>query len=291
MADDALDRPIFGTERGPWTPFTWRFSGETVLRCVVVLVLAYQVTLTILLAINDAYHLNMYTLWAFTLYTASAALLLAALFIESWLLTLMVLFALPLIAGTIILVAVLIIIIIAKNATVYIDGSVCEMPPDDDAISIEVLHTGDWLEHGVVVFNWLLVLLAGYEYFHYIVVRSLRSWNPVYQWLYFVYWMCIPLLPAVIYQAIFDAQEIYQTTFTVVELTFITLAIVWIWMLVLWFVFTARYSREDIRAFWLPNQREVLAGRLSGAGEPNPASREVAVPTLINVARERDVVL
>lgn len=292
MATEALDRPIFSSADGkPWTPFTWRFTGEAILRGIVILVLVYQVTLTILLAVNDAYHLDMYTLWAFTGYTIAAALLVTALFIESWMLTLMVLFALPLIAGTIVLVAALIIIIIARDATIYIDGSVCEMPPDDDAYSIEVLHTGDWLEHGVVVFNWLVVLLAGYEYFHYIVVRSLKSWNPVWQWLYFIYWMNIPLVPVVIYQAIFDAQKIYKTSFSQVELTFITLAIVWLWMLALWLIFTARYSRKDIREFWLPNAQEVRSGRLSGAGLPNPQAASVAVPTLINSERGCGVVL
>lgn len=291
MQPDFLDRPILTNGGKPWTPFTWRFTGETILLCVVGLVLAYQITVTVVLAVNDAYDLTAYTLWAFTGYTAAAVLLVCALFFEGWFLTTMVLFAHPPIAGTIVLVAVLIGIIILKDATVYIDGTVCEMPPPDDPISIEALRTGDWLEHGVVVFNWLVVLLVGYEYFHYIVVRSLRSWNPVYQWLYFIYWMCSPLVPAIIYQAIFDVQEKYKTSFTTVELVFITIGIVWVWMLILWLIFTARYTRKDIDVFWLPNGDELMRGMLQGRGEPNPQSAEVAVPSLINSSPESRIFL
>ena len=276
-----LDQPLCGGTAA-WTPFTWRFSGKAVLRFVLFVVLVYQIVLTVLLAINDAYHMNMYTLWALTGYTVAAVLLLAGMFTEGALLTGLTLVVLPLIAGTIVLVAALIIIIIARDADVYVDGSVCEMPPDDDAHSVEVLHTADWLEHGVVVFNWMVVLLVGYEYFHYILVRSLRSWNPVWQWLYFLWWMCGPLVPVVIYQAIFDAHEIYQTSFTVVQLMFLSVAIVWLWMLLLWIAFTARYTHEDLREYWFPNSAELAAGHLSGAGAPNSQSAEVAVPTLIN---------
>jgi len=281
-APEWLDREIFSGNQ-PWTPFTWRFVGETVLRWTVFYYFIYQIASTIVLAENDAYDMGKFTLWAFTMYTVYWALLLAALFFERWFLTLIVLFFLPVVAGTTVLVAGLILIIIARDAEIYIKGTVCQTPLPSDPRTMEQVHTGDAIEHTIVVFNNLTSLIVGCAYFRYIVVTTLRSWNPVYQWLYFIYWMCSPLLLPVIYQSIFNVRKVYDTSYSVVQLTFMSLGLVWVWMIFLWFTFTARYSKRDFEAFWLPNARELASGQLRGTGAPNPSSTETIVPQFVKL--------
>lgn len=265
-----------------WTPFSVRFRGKTLLRLATLLVLAVQIALTIVLAINDAYHMDMFTLWSFTILTAFSAVLLVALYVEWVPLTYAVLFGLPLVIGNVVFVAVAIIVIIANDATVYAEGSPCEQPPPADPdITVEQLHTGDWLEHGWPVFGVFLILLAGGEYLsRFIVVRTLRSFNAVSQWLYWFYWMFASLVLLIIYQAIFDVDEMYPTSFTTVERTFILFAIILIWQTITWTIFIAEYSVEDVNFYWLPTWAEVARGCAVGSGQPVAGVAEYTMPTL-----------
>lgn len=282
------DTPLlsFDTADGKaWTPFSVRFRGKTLLRVATAFVLAVQIALTVVLIVNEAYNMKMFTLWSFTLLTAFNVVLLVALYVEHWLLTYSVLFGLPVILGNVVFVAVAIVVIIANDSTVYAHGTPCETPPPaNPEHTVSQLHTGDWAEHAWPVFAVVLILLAGGEFLAtYMVVRSLRSFGPVAQWLYWIYWMCASLAILVVYQLIFDIGKIYPTSFTVAERTLILLAIIWVWQAVTWWIFTAAYTLEDVRMYWLPTLRELAEGKLSGAGASSSSQHEVLVPDIEQV--------
>lgn len=265
-------------ENQVWTPFSVRFTARITLLAATLLVLAFQIAITVVAAVNDAYDLTMFTLWSFTMLTAFLVVLVAALIIERALFTLLVLFGLPLVLGNVVFVAVTIIVIIANNSAVYTDGSTCEQPPPADPISMSNLHTGDWVLHGWPVFAMFLVLIAGGQYFaRRVVIPSLRSFKPVWQWLYFLYWECVSLVPLAIYQSIWDVDKKYPTSFTTAERTLIMLAILWVWMTALWAVFTAEYSPDQMDVRAMPHIEDLAEGRLWGTATPSTAHHELVI--------------
>jgi len=280
------DAPLFATTDGKaWTPFSVRFRGKTLLRVATAFVLVVQIALTIVLAVNGAYHMKMFTLWSFTLLTVFSAFLLVSLYTEHWLLTNAVLFGLPFILGNVVIVAIAIVVIIANDSTVYAHGTPCQSPPPaNPEHTVSQLHTGDWAEHAWPVFAVVLILLAGGEFLAtYMVVRSLRSFSPLGQWLYWIYWMCASLVLLIVYQLIFDINKIYPTSFTTAERTLILFAIVWVWQAVTWWIFTAAYTLEDVHMYWLPTLRDLAAGTLSGEGAPSTSHHELIVPDVEDV--------
>jgi hypothetical protein len=279
----ALDRPLFAGDDGrAWTPFSLRFRGKTLLRVTSALVLVAQIVLTILLAVNNAYNMGMFTLWSLTVLTVFVAVLLASLFVQYWLLTDTLLFGLPVVVGLVTFVVIAIIVIIANNSSDYTKNTPCAQPPPaDPKYTVSQVHTGDWLEHFWPVAALTLILLAGAEFLaNYVVVRSLRSFTPIGQWLYFIYWMNGALVLLVIYDSIFDIDKIYPTSFTAVQRFFILLAIIWIVMLYAWWIFTARYALDEMHVTWLPTIAEWARGRTAGAGLPSPLHHEMLLPTL-----------
>ena len=97
-------------------------SVKFILRVVVALLLAMQIAVTILIAVNGSYDMSMFTFWNYTMLTAFFVLLLAALFYERWLLT--IAFAiLPMMLGTTFIISVAIVIIVQRNADIFLgDG-------------------------------------------------------------------------------------------------------------------------------------------------------------------------
>jgi len=246
-----------------WTPFSVRFTVRNKLLAATLYVLAYQIAVSVV-----------------------ALVLLVSLVLEHLWLTLAVLFGLPLVMGNVVFVAVVIIIIIQNNAEVLLRKTECaDPPPAHDPISMSKIHTGDWALHGGPVFNVLVLLVAGGAYFsQHILVRSLRSFPPWAQWLYFVYWMNATLLFMLTpYQIAFDVDKKYPTSFSVAERTLIELAVIWVWMASTWFIFTADHTidRREIlsssRVEYLPSVPELRAGRWTGEAAPSTAHREMVI--------------
>lgn len=257
---------------GVFTPFSVRLGGKTLLRGTVLVLLGVFLAVAIVLAVNHAYSLDMFTLWSMTALLAFLLTFAVALFYERWLLTLVVLFWLPVVLSRVTTVAVAVVLILQNNADLLVEGTRCEEPPPADPDrTLEQVHTGDWVEHPLPWIAMLFLVLVGFPYLHHIVVRSLRSWNPVFQWLYFVWWLCAPLVLMVVYSLGFDIRRQYPTSWTVAEWVLIVGAVHVGFQLYYWLMFTARYSLTEFHTYWwLPTPQELADGHLRGSGAPNP---------------------
>jgi hypothetical protein len=270
-----------------WTPFSVRLRSLLLLRIMVALALAWQIGSTILLAVVHEYNMNMYTFWSYTLLTVFYTVLAVALFWERMLITLTTVFALPLVVGNAVFVALAIIIILANNAEAYRKGSECDTPAGD--LSLEELHTGDWLIHGGPVFGLLLVLLAGLEFFgQRLIVRQLRTWTAASQWLYWVYWMVSPLVLIVIYQLCFDVDKLYPTSFTLTERTLILAALTLCTQLLWWLIFTQVPEHEQLHAHSVPTLHDVVVHGHGGNAHFEPSWQSDAIAQLTVGSDEND---
>lgn len=287
-ADDDTDegclyRPILFTDRagGVWTPASVRFHTKTVLRFVVGVVFCATLAVTIVLAVNDAYNMSMFTLWSWTIFLAFSFVLWVALWVQHLLLTYVLLLFLPLVLSNVVFVAIAIVIIIANDSTVLTNNTPCATPPPaDPKYTVSQVHTGDWIEHGWPPFATLvIVMLAGYL-IRKAMRRVLQSFNPAVQWLYFVYWMCGTLVLLGIYDLAFDIAATYPTSFTTAQRVLILLGIVWVWQLFTWIAFTSKNVKSDVHLLWPASVDEFLAtGRLNGAAHPSHSHAELLVPT------------
>lgn len=200
-----------------------------------------------------AHHINSH----FFINYINNAVLVVALFWEWLLITLTVTFALPVVLGNAVFVALAIIIILANNAEAYRKGSECDTPPGD--LSLEKLHTGDWLIHGGPVFGLMLVLLAGLEFFsHRLIVAQLRAWSAAWQWFYWLYWMLAPLTLIVIYQLCFDVDARYPTSFSLAQRTVILAALTLCTQLLWWIIFTQVSEQSQLHAHSVPTIHNTL---------------------------------
>lgn len=243
-----------------WTPFSVRLRSRLLLFIIVALFEAADFAIIIALCVWHQYKMNMYTYWSFTILTAFYALLLVSIVVERLFFTLTVLFALPVVLGNVVFVAIAIIIIIANNAEAYRKGSVCANPPGD--MSLESLHTGDWIVHGLPVFGVMVVLLCGLEFFSQnIIAKQLKAWNAALQWLYWLFWMLGPLALITLYQLIFDVNKLYPTSFSVAERTAILASVVLIWQFLTWLIFTQVSQYQQIHAHSVPSLHNLVEHR------------------------------
>lgn len=246
------------------TPLSVRFSSLALTRIFALVGLTWQVVTTILLAVAGQYHMYMYTYWSYTALTAFYAVLSVALFWERLAITLFSLFWLPFVMGNSVFVLLAITIIIANDATAYIDGSVCDTPPG--SLTIEKLHTGDTLIHVLPVL-WLgATLLAGLEYFSQrLIVAQVSAFSAAGQWLYWLFWMTGPLVLISIYQLAFDVDKLYPTSFSVGARVAILGAVSITTQLGWWIILTQHQIVHQIHAHSLPTPLQVLSeGRLHG---------------------------
>jgi len=282
MSDDpgCLEQPLcFGV--GAWTPATVRFHTKTVLRAVVTAVAVWRIVITILLAVNGAYNMGMFTLWSYTLVTAFAVVFAVSLWAQHLLLSYTLLFFLPLVLTNVVFVALAIIIIIANDSSVYTKNTPCaDPPPADPKYTVSQLHTGDWIEHGGPIFDLMLMLLAGgLILLRFVLQRTLDSMSPLLQWAYWAYWMGASLVLLGIYDLAFDIDKTYPTSFSTAERVLILLAIVLVWQTFTWIAFTSQTVSQDFHISIPATPAEFLAtGRLAGAGTLQ--TPHVLVPTV-----------
>ena len=230
-----------------FTPFWVRFKAKLVFNVCAWLLCLIQIGLTIGLAVTDNYGLGAYTLWSFTMLTIFACCLAVAVIVEQLTLTLVTLWMLPIVLGNVVTVAIAIIIILQNNIQLFLDDTKCDVPPPLHPTSMALKHTGDWLLHGWPVFGMLLLLIAGMDYFgRLVIVHSLALMGSIKQWIYFIYWFVAPLVPLIIYDIAFDVDKKYPTSFTWIERALILIAIMWVWMLFMWVVLTARTGYGQI---------------------------------------------
>jgi hypothetical protein len=248
------------------TPLSWRIKSQTLLILTVASLLLFQICTSALLLAHGAYHWKMYTLWSYTMLTVFYAVLLAALLVQHVVLTMVVLFFLPIILGNVVFVAVAVTVIIANNAEVMIKGTVCgsilynsTLPTTTPLLSMEALNTGHWTLHGFTLFGVLVLLNCGLDCLgRQIVLRSMQRFNPAQQWLYFLFWLFGPFILLATYENTEDVDKNYPTSFTLLQRTAIMAAIVLVWQLYSWAMFTARRTIDQLDAVFLPTVHELL---------------------------------
>lgn len=244
--DDAL---LYAhAKKGMITPFYVRFKGETLIKWTSILRLAVLVTLAILLIVNNHYNWNMYTFWSLAILIVYRAALTLSLYIQHLPFTVVVLFGFPLVFGNAVLVCLAILVIIANNAHVLTDGSVCS----GGEISMETLNTFHWILHGYPVLDMFIDLVLIFYYIRKAVIKSLYTFSALGVWAYFGFVMLGTLVPIGIYQLIFDVDKQYPTSFSGLIRNLIMLAIVEPCQLFLWFAMTAIYTSKQIHFWWLP---------------------------------------
>lgn len=182
------------------------FSGTSkfVLRVTATVFFGWQLGITIAFAVLGFYDMSMFTFWNYTLLTIFFAWLLAALIYERWLLTGVLLFALPIMLGTTFIVWVSIVIIVARNEDVFLG---------DGSTSVAKRHTGDWVVHDVPPMMMLITLALGFSMY---ARRALGYRERLFRTrtrrlLYVAYWLLSPLIPLGIYSLAFDIAVKYPT--------------------------------------------------------------------------------
>ena len=272
-----------------WTPVSIRFHTKTVLRAVTALLFCGMLAVTIVLAVNDAYNMGMFTLWSWTITMAFLLVFLVSLWVQHLLLTWTLLALFPVVLSNVMFVAIAIVIIIANDSTVLTNDTPCATPPPaDPKYTMSQVHTGDWVEHGVPPLAVYLVLIAGgLAIIRTVLAIFLNSLNPLLQILYFLYWMCGTLVLLGIYDLAFDIAKTYPTSFTTAERVLILLAIVLLWQLAMWIIFTSVDVAGDLKLVVPATPEEFMeTGSLAGSGKPSSQHARLLVPTteeLLNI--------
>lgn len=242
---------------GVWTPYTIRLRSSLLAKLVVLAALAVQLAAVIFLAVHGAYNMTMYTYWSYTLLTAFYVVLLVALFWRHRVLSAVLMFGLPLVLANAVFVAAAIIVIIANSAEALRRDTELDTPPGK--ITLEQLHTGDWMIHGAPVFGLTLVLLAGvYMFTRELLRRQMHAWSWLGHYLYALWWYGAPLALIGIYWASHDIDKKYPTSFTAAQRTFILLGISLGWNVFAWFCFTQKNDIEAVHADTLPDVSDAL---------------------------------
>ena len=250
------ERSIYAriSEWPPWSPFELRLHGFTFLRLFTALFFAVQIGLTIGLAVTGHYGLGAYTLWSFTMLTAYAGVLLAALFVQHWLLTAIVLYGMPIVLANTMDVCIAIVIILQNNFQLFIDGTKCDTPVPPNPTPLGTKHTGDWVEHNYTILATLVLAFVMKTFWRYIVVRSQWSFSPLGRWTYWAYWTFGPLLPLILYDLIFDVAKTYPTSFTWIERALILVGINVAWMTFMWVALHAVDKTKQFKHYVMPTR-------------------------------------
>ncbi len=263
--------------------------SKTLLRVFFVVLLAWQTTMTIYLAAGGFYDMTMFTFWNYTLLSTFVATMTAALFYERWLLTGALLFLLPMLLGTTLLVQIGIVIIVARNGNVFLG---------DGSQSVANRHTGDFIVHTVPIGSLLLSLIAGLILY---IRRALCYQLGLFRTrtrrvIYYVYWVLCPLLPLAIYTACFDIAVKYPTGIPtgLLWLALIGVNVVWMCTTLLFFVAIATFSIQ-LTSFWQRRGEELGTDQHSktlvshGGGDGRPVSNTTTgLVTVSSLARQRE---
>lgn len=175
-----------------------------VLRVFAVLMLAWQLAMTIFMAIDGDYDLSMYTFWNYTFMTVFCAFFVAALFYERFLLTFTLLFLFPPLFASVAVVRFGIVVIVGRNADVFLG---------DGSQSVEMRYVGDFVVHSLPLGMLLYALIAGLlMYVRRAIGYELGMFNTLRRKiLYVVYVLFSGLVMLGIYTACFSIAKTYPT--------------------------------------------------------------------------------
>lgn len=242
---------------GGWrTPFDYRPTTLAFLFFTVLVFFLLQIAVTIVLAVLDSYNMKMFTYWSFTILTAYYFSLLVALIVEHRAITAVVMFLTPITLGLTMFVFVAILVIVWDDARVLIEGTVCDTPAGD--ITMENNYAGDKLIHAIPVIGMLTILYAGLEFFsHRIFVLQVHRFSWLCKWLYFAFWMLIPVCIVSLFQIIFNVEKTYPTGLPTWARILIMGAIIELWQGYTLFRFNSVSSYRQVHARALPTRTDL----------------------------------
>ncbi len=250
---------------------TLNIVTKALLRTVVVLMLAWQLALTLFMAIDGDYDLGMFTFWNYTMTTVLVAFLAASLFYERILLTFTLLFFFPVVFGDNAIVRFGIVVIVGRNAAVFLG---------DGSQSVSTRYVGDFVVHSLPLGMLLVVLLAGLLLYMRRAVGYERGLfrTPLRWWLYCAYWILAPLVPLAIYTACFDIAKVYPTGIAtgLLWLAMIGVDVVWMGFFLLIFVAVAKFSVQ-FTVFYADRHRTAVAAAAAAAAQTGGAKGGPAV--------------
>lgn len=230
-------------ERATRAPLTFKaVIPKTLLQIVGVLMLAWQIAMTIYMGVTGVYDLSMYTFWNYTFMTVFSAFFAAALFYERFLLTFTLLFLFPPLFASVAVVRFGIVVIVGRNADVFLG---------DGSQSVEMRYVGDFVVHSLPLGMLLVALLAGLLlYIRRAVGYQLgifRTWLGT--GLYTVYYLFSGLFLLAIYTACFSIAKTYPTGIPTGLLWLALIGVDILWMGFFGMIFVA-WNMFSIRLSW-----------------------------------------
>lgn len=177
---------------------------KTLLRIVAIVMLAWQIAMTIYMGVGGHYDLSMYTFWNYTFMTVFCVFFVAALFYERILLTFTLLGLFPPLFSSVAMVRFGIVVIVGRNADVFLG---------DGGQSIEMRYVGDFVVHSLPLGMLLVVLIAGLLlYIRRAVGYELGLFSTFRRkLLYALYFLFSGLFLLAIYTASFSIAKTYPT--------------------------------------------------------------------------------
>lgn len=199
-----LEHPRSFHKQVPWLPRRWGLVGIATVFALVNLVLIIT-----LIALGH-YSWDYYTYWNFLLITLLCGIVAVGSLVQGWFFSLALGIFLPLVFGSVILVVLIILIVVAIDDTVYVGGTLADPDVVKPQYTFREIRTGDWVMHGLPVAELAILLLFDLQ----LVYRAIlfhwersdawtrRAW--IWLWNY-----VSPMLLLLLYSLIFDPTEKY----------------------------------------------------------------------------------
>lgn len=199
-----LEHPNSLRHKVPWFPRRQALVG------IASIFLVTNLAIIIVLSAMSLYTMDKYTFWNFILITVLCAIVAAGGIVQGWLFTIALGIFLPLVFGSVILVVLLILIIIAIDETNYITNTAADPNAVNPKYSFREVRTGDWIMHGLPVAELVILLLFDLQMvYRAIIFHWERSDDWSRRWWIWVWNYVSPLILIIVYSIIFDSREKY----------------------------------------------------------------------------------
>ncbi len=234
-----LEHPRSLHRKLPWIPRRASLIGVAALFSVI------NLAIIITLAVMGIYHMDFYTYWNFILITLLCIGVAALAPFQGWPFSLFLMIALPLVFGSVILVVILILIVIAIDDTVYITGTTADPNAVNPEWNFREIRTGDWIIHGLPLAELAILLLFDLQ----LIYRALlfhweRSDHWSRRWWIWVWNYVSPLILLILYSIIFDPREKYTDKLS--RAAGLGIAIGLNFIIQTLFAFSVRMAQDDV---------------------------------------------
>jgi len=190
----------------------WWLERRTCAGIAAAFFLVVNLVLFVVAATDNLFNVSMYTWWNFVFITVWLAQVVAGLWFEGKLNTLIAMGITPIVMSSVTLVPIIIVLVIAINDEIYIKGSVYQPIPGEDPYTFKEIHTGDWVMHGVPFLEFIVIMYIYYQsYMRMLFYHFTRSRSRDEVLLYFFFFIFAAALPLVIYSIPADPLKRYPT--------------------------------------------------------------------------------